>query len=456
MALQVPPQPRRDPVSGNSVPIGATQKEVRDDVPAKLSDGEYVVPADVVRFFGVKYFENAVDKAKQGMLELKEKGRINGEKPKPAPQKPGQAPQKGKLPFTREQLMGQAMSTPTPAGRPQGTVPGSMLGKPPVKMAQGGLTNPTADIEVNLGYEVKTYKNDAGEYMSIVYINGQPIQQIPEGYSLVETDAEGNEITTEPVAEASEVEVKTDTTTNQEKDTNSAQEDDTNVATQEQYTWDQDPSSWSAQQFEDALNQKGTTKAIAAVMAAVSPTLGLGINKGYNKTMENAASEMKTRLEDPDIPQEEKAMYEDLLKQYEAAGVDVEDTESNKLVDTIKNLFGLNKDTTSTTTEETAAETATGTGSSGTGVSDREGTDYSLWDSSEGQASTSVAGKEDLSFGDEVGSAIDTGGSAGASGSGTQSKDTVTTQDLVGTSMGGGFGTTDLGFDNASKEVIKP
>ncbi len=47
-----------DPVSGNEIPSGSLAEEVRDDIPAQLSGGEYVVPADVVRFFGVKYFED--------------------------------------------------------------------------------------------------------------------------------------------------------------------------------------------------------------------------------------------------------------------------------------------------------------------------------------------------------------------------------------------------------------
>ena len=33
-----------DPVSGNDVPPGSTQEEVRDDIPAQLSEGEFVMP----------------------------------------------------------------------------------------------------------------------------------------------------------------------------------------------------------------------------------------------------------------------------------------------------------------------------------------------------------------------------------------------------------------------------
>ena len=68
-----------DPVSGNEIPPGSMAREVRDDIPAQLSDGEYVVPADVVRFFGVKYFEDLRQEAKMGLQSMESDGRIGGE-----------------------------------------------------------------------------------------------------------------------------------------------------------------------------------------------------------------------------------------------------------------------------------------------------------------------------------------------------------------------------------------
>jgi len=68
-----------DPVSGNDVPPGSLPVEVRDDIDAKLSEGEYVVPADVVRFFGVKLFEDLRMEAKRGLAAMDEDGRIGGE-----------------------------------------------------------------------------------------------------------------------------------------------------------------------------------------------------------------------------------------------------------------------------------------------------------------------------------------------------------------------------------------
>lgn len=68
-----------DPVSGNEIPVGSSAEEVRDDIDAKLSEGEYVVPADVVKFFGVEYFEKLRIKAKKGLADMDKEGRIGGE-----------------------------------------------------------------------------------------------------------------------------------------------------------------------------------------------------------------------------------------------------------------------------------------------------------------------------------------------------------------------------------------
>lgn len=68
-----------DPVSGNEVPPGAMPEEVRDDIPAQLSEGEYVIPADVVRYFGVRFFEDLRNEAKMGWMQMEQNGRIGGE-----------------------------------------------------------------------------------------------------------------------------------------------------------------------------------------------------------------------------------------------------------------------------------------------------------------------------------------------------------------------------------------
>jgi hypothetical protein len=68
-----------DPISGNDIPEGVSGKNVRDDVDAKLSEGEFVIPAYAVKFFGVDYFEKLLKKAKKGNEDLAEEGRSEGE-----------------------------------------------------------------------------------------------------------------------------------------------------------------------------------------------------------------------------------------------------------------------------------------------------------------------------------------------------------------------------------------
>lgn len=86
-----------DPVSGNEVPPGSLPEEVRDDVPAKLSAGEYVVPADVLRFYGVAFFEKLRAKAKAGLEEMDKEGRIGG----------GTEEEDDDLPFDVEELQAE-------------------------------------------------------------------------------------------------------------------------------------------------------------------------------------------------------------------------------------------------------------------------------------------------------------------------------------------------------------
>lgn len=154
-----------DPVSGNEIPAGSLAEEVRDDVDAKLSTGEYVVPADVVRFFGVNYFEKLREKAKAGLQKMEEDGRIGGE-----PASMDDLPfSDEELMFTDEEPVEMAEGGAVSSFNPEAFYPGFSFG------LEGGQQIPT---------ETRTYINAEGEVRSILFINGQPIQQIPEGFVL--------------------------------------------------------------------------------------------------------------------------------------------------------------------------------------------------------------------------------------------------------------------------------
>jgi len=178
---------RVDPVSGNEVPVGSMPEEVRDDIPAQLSEGEYVVPADVVRFFGVKFFEDIRNEAKRGFAEMEANGRIGGE---PI----GMEMAEDELPFDISELQ---IVDDESEEQPMMNMGGYMRG-----YADGGLTLPSAVTDMteatgvssstsgvpmpasNLsGIEMREYVGPSGEITYIQFINGVAQSVIPEGYT---------------------------------------------------------------------------------------------------------------------------------------------------------------------------------------------------------------------------------------------------------------------------------
>lgn len=181
---------RRDPVSGNEIPPGSMATEVRDDIPAQLSEGEYIVPADVLRYYGVAFFEQLRAKAKRGLAEMEAGGRIGGE--------PVEMEDEDDLPFDISELQTSGDDTDMQMAA-MGMAKGGV-----VKMQQGGvatdatatktfdptmyqtpggtLFNASAGTQQQQKVEYRVYQNAQGQTMSILFINGVAQQPIPEGF----------------------------------------------------------------------------------------------------------------------------------------------------------------------------------------------------------------------------------------------------------------------------------
>ena len=65
-----------DKESRNEIPPGSEAEEVRDDVDVLLSEGEYVMPADVGRYWGVRFLEQLRHEAKMGLMYMQMDGRL--------------------------------------------------------------------------------------------------------------------------------------------------------------------------------------------------------------------------------------------------------------------------------------------------------------------------------------------------------------------------------------------
>jgi Arc/MetJ-type ribon-helix-helix transcriptional regulator len=277
-----------DPVSGNDVPPGALPQEVRDDVDAKLSEGEYVVPADVLRYYGVKFFEDLRNKAKKSLQAMDEDGRIGG-----APLEE----EMDDLPFSDEELVSEDDTEGEVMEASRGALVGYQEGgmqlsypsyiKQP-NLASVGMPSPSGTASTG-GVEYRKYVNDAGMSITIPYYNGQPMGIVPVGY-YTESSApkQGTQDTANIVTE--------------EKGGKSEPEAD----------WQRpDYASMSAEDLNKQLDQLEATKKVATGLMAtgVAAPVGiamLGANKletrAINKVMEAKGYSRTEATEDPKKP----------------------------------------------------------------------------------------------------------------------------------------------------------
>jgi len=65
-----------DPVSGNEIPPGSSAENVRDDLEVRISEGEYVLPADVVKWHGLSHIMQMEAEAKMGLMGMVADGLI--------------------------------------------------------------------------------------------------------------------------------------------------------------------------------------------------------------------------------------------------------------------------------------------------------------------------------------------------------------------------------------------
>jgi hypothetical protein len=153
-------------VNGVEVPPGSLREEVADDIPAQLSEGEFVVPADIVRYIGLEKLMAMRDKAKQGLKRMEEMGQMGNADEVANPDQTFN--EQGDEDFAAEidDIMAEEGST-MPAG-----------------FARGGFASGTdlTKASRNPMVDVRFFKNKEGKVMFITHINGVPLVPIPEGF----------------------------------------------------------------------------------------------------------------------------------------------------------------------------------------------------------------------------------------------------------------------------------
>lgn len=201
-------------------PVGALNEEVADDVEARLSEGEFVVPADVVRYIGLDKLMQMRQEAKAGLARMEQMGQMgNAEEAVISDNAPHQTMDE-KLSFAQGGFVGynpttQAGGTPTNTTMPAVATPAVPSQLPTTNPtmyspqqfqtapAQSTVYNPnqfqtmpgqnqliqppsvqTPNAPTGTGgYVMRTYRGPNGDVVYIPFMNGQPQMGIPDGYT---------------------------------------------------------------------------------------------------------------------------------------------------------------------------------------------------------------------------------------------------------------------------------
>jgi len=171
-----------DPVSGNDVPPGSTQEEVRDDIPAQLSEGEFVFPADVVRFIGLEKLMKIRQRAKAGLQRMEDMGQMGNSE---------EAIMPDTLPFSIEDLdMEDEDEYNTPQEFNQGGMPvpdpnAGVYYNPAIQPTTGVAPTPVTAASSNIARSIpKTFAQaatpmQAGSSNQPAMFNNYPLPQAP-------------------------------------------------------------------------------------------------------------------------------------------------------------------------------------------------------------------------------------------------------------------------------------
>ena len=190
----------KDPVSGHDKPVGSLPEEVRDDVPALLSEGEFVVPADVVRYIGLDKLMQLRDEAKQGLARMEEIGQMgNGEEVAGSNNLHGGVDIDAMIDavgtdaddYAKYNEGGDVVpeslqyEAPDPQDSVVPTYTAPQQQAVPVASAHAGSGMSLADYYGSQQvpeYKEVMYIGPNGERISITFLNGKPIDPIPDGF----------------------------------------------------------------------------------------------------------------------------------------------------------------------------------------------------------------------------------------------------------------------------------
>ena len=157
-----------DEASGNDVPPGSLKEEVRDDVDAKLSVGEYVFPADVTRYYGLAKLEEMRKEAQANLKQMENGGRMGNSE---------QVSEEASDEYDDKEFSGAVDQAMQEQDSENGYAEGGVVYDPAVSKE----TYKRAPLK---GFEMIPMSDDKGNTIYIPFINGKPQLNIPPGFAI--------------------------------------------------------------------------------------------------------------------------------------------------------------------------------------------------------------------------------------------------------------------------------
>ena len=326
-----------DSESGNDVPIGSTQEEVRDDIPAMLSEGEFVLPADVVRYIGLENLMKIRQEAKMGLKQMEAMGQMGNSEEATMPDdlpfgssdliimsgEPQEMNQGGMATgiggYQPSVYQGQPLVTapvippssitpPTPASSPAGGYMPKFMGNQTAatdnSLAVNNQTTSTTNTATttstptteekkfvptagDLFTTLKYINKETGEIRDFYFYEGNPVTPIPAGFV--------------PYDETADAEVTTGTESTATEDTSvrsgGGGGGSINIP-QPKIDW----STYSAEELQDAFDKNRKTRMALTAMGAINPLIAL-FGQGATRMQEKEilAAMKKLNIEPPEV-----------------------------------------------------------------------------------------------------------------------------------------------------------
>jgi len=326
-----------DPVSGNDVPVGSTKKEVRDDIPAMLSEGEFVFPADVTRFIGLEKLMEQRQGAKMGLKRMEAMGQMGNSDeatmPDDMPFGPADLVILGRPQEDEPKEMNQggfatgiggyqpsiyqgqplvnapvippsSVTPPTPTAAPAGGYMPKFMTNNTIPFDDGSLapktnvTTDTAETTTNVGTTeekkfvptagdvyttIKYINNETGEIRDFYFYEGNPVTPIPAGFV--------------PYTADSEVTTGTESTAIESTSVRSGGGGSINIP-QPKIDW----STYDADELQDAFDKNRKTRMALTAMGAINPLIAL-FGQGATRMQEKEilAAMKKLGIEPPEV-----------------------------------------------------------------------------------------------------------------------------------------------------------